>query len=234
MSDFLPIYDVTPFTMLDFPDRIACIVWFSGCNMRCGYCHNPEIVKGKAGKLTAGAVISFLEERKELLEGVVLSGGEATMYPAILSFARTVRKMGFALKLDTNGTRPEVVGRMLDEGMLDYVALDYKAPREKFRSITGIREWAAFAKTLDRVISERVIPVEIRTTVHSSLLSEGDISAIVEDLASRGYRGRYYVQDYRHPVGGTLGALAPQSRKLFLEGLAGSAPFPIQLRNFQA
>ncbi|TAL31956.1 MAG: anaerobic ribonucleoside-triphosphate reductase activating protein [Alphaproteobacteria bacterium] len=232
MNEFLPVYDLTPFTMLDFPDRVACIVWFSGCNMRCLYCHNPEIVKGKSGKLKAADILSFLEDRRGLLDGVVLSGGEATLYEGIIPFARAVRKMGFAVKLDTNGTRPAIVRQMLDEALLSYIALDYKAPPEKFKAVTGIAEWAAFEETLKLVCRERFVPVEIRTTVHASLLDENDISEIVADLDSRGYHGRYYVQNYRGPSGKTLGNLGPPDRSLSLAALISSAPFPVGLRNF--
>lgn len=233
MSDFLPIYDVTPFTMLDFPGRIACIVWFSGCNMRCGYCHNPAIVKGKAGKMAAAEVLAFLKARQGLLEGVVLSGGEATLYPGLLPFARALREMRYLVKLDTNGTRPKVVRQMLDEGLLSCVALDYKAPPEKFRSVTGTGEWAAFEETLEMLVNAP-LPCEIRTTVHSGLLDERDVAAIVADLKARGFCGKYHIQNYRHPAGGTLGNLPPQPRDLALGALAESAPFPISFRNFAA
>lgn len=232
MNEFLPVYDLTPFTMLDFPDRVACIVWFSGCNMRCLYCHNPEIVKGKSGKLKVPDILSFLEDRRGLLDGVVLSGGEATLYEGIIPFARAVRKMGFAVKLDTNGTRPAIVRQMLDEGLLNYIALDYKAPPGKFKAVTGIAEWAAFEETLRLVCRERFVPVEIRTTVHAGLLNERDISEIVADLDNRGYHGAYYVQNYRNPSGKTLGDLTPPDRSLSLAAVINSAPFPVGLRNF--
>lgn len=128
-SGVLPIYSVTPFTMLDFPDRIACIIWFSGCNMRCPYCHNPQIVKGK-GKGSVEEVLAFLEKRKGLLDGVVLSGGEASYNPGLPDFIQRVKDMGYAIKLDTNGLRPEIIETFLAQNMLDYVALDYKADRK--------------------------------------------------------------------------------------------------------
>lgn len=88
----LPIYSVTPFTMLDFPERTACIIWFSGCNMRCSYCHNPQIVKGK-GRGDVEQVLDFLKKRQGLLDGVVLSGGEASAYPGLPDFIRQVKHL---------------------------------------------------------------------------------------------------------------------------------------------
>ena len=104
-----PVYGLTPFTMLDYPDRTACIIWFAGCNMRCAYCHNPEIVLGGKGTMQLGEIFMFLEKRKGLLSGVVLSGGEASVYPQIEEVAAKIKQMGFDIKLDTNGTRPEII-----------------------------------------------------------------------------------------------------------------------------
>lgn len=94
--------------MQDFPDSTACILWVAGCNMRCGYCHNPQIVLGK-GVLSEADVLNFLHRRKGLLDGVVLSGGEATAWPGLIAFTTRVKAMGFAVKLDTNGLRPDVL-----------------------------------------------------------------------------------------------------------------------------
>lgn len=232
MRDFLPIYDLTPFTMLDFPDRIACIVWFSGCNMRCPYCHNPEIVKGKSGKLKVADVLSFLKDRRGLLEGVVLSGGEATLYEGIIPFAREVRKMGFAVKLDTNGTRPDIIGRLLEENLLNYVALDYKAPASKFKSITGMEAKAAFDRSLQLLCDQMFVPIEIRTTVHTGILDERDITEIMQDLEDKSYRGRYYVQNYRSPASRTLGEMSEQSRILDLPAPLTDMGFSLAFRNF--
>ncbi len=228
----LPIYDVTPFTMLDFPERIACIVWFSGCNMRCGYCHNPQIVKGK-GTRKIDDVRAFLEKRKTLLDGVVLSGGEATLYPGLRGFIETIKDMDYAVKLDTNGSRPAVVRDLLDRGLLDYVALDYKAPPEKFQAVTGVRKFRDFEKTLDMLCRQNAVSFEVRTTVHTGLLNEDDIASIIFDLESRNYRGTYYVQNFladnNRPV---LGLLPLQKRTLDPDRLSEPSSFSTKFRNF--
>lgn len=231
-ATILPVYAVTPFTMLDFPGKTACIVWFSGCNMRCGYCHNPQIVKGK-GRFGSGRVLDFLESRRSLLEGVVLSGGEATLYPGLVDFARHVKEMGFAIKLDTNGTRPDVLARMLEDKNLDYVALDYKAPREKFSNLTHCQAWDAFEQSLSILTAQNQVPYEIRTTVHTSLLKEADINAIIADLDQRGYSGTYYIQNFigdeKRP---TLDNLSPQSTTLDKGKIAEPKGFTVDFRNF--
>lgn len=232
IKDILPVYSVTPFTMLDFPGRTACIVWFSGCNMRCGYCHNPQIVKGK-GRGTAEQVLEFLKRRQGLLDGVVLSGGEASVYPGLPGFIRKIREMGYAVKLDTNGLRPDIVGNFLDDGFLDYIALDYKAPPEKFKKVTGVAKFADFSQTLSLLCGQNAVPFEIRTTVHTALMDENDICAILHDLDSRDYRGTYYVQNFRadndRP---TLGMLPPQKRQLDCAALPATKKFRVAFRNF--
>ncbi|MDR0762368.1 MAG: radical SAM protein, partial [Campylobacteraceae bacterium] len=97
-----PIFDITPFTMLDYPEHLSCIVWFAGCNMRCSYCYNPHIVLGE-GNIGIDELLNFLRTRAGRLEGVVLSGGECTLYPELPKLCREIKELGFKIKLDTNG-----------------------------------------------------------------------------------------------------------------------------------
>ncbi len=233
MKHILPLYDLTPFTMLDFPDKTACIVWVSGCNMRCPYCHNPEIVRGGPGRKSVGEVFDFLEKRQGLIDGVVLSGGEATIYKTIIPFAQKIKEMGYAVKLDTNGSRPAVMREMLDKNLLDYIALDYKAPAEKFRAVARRDRHAPLQETLALLCAQNTVPFEIRTTVHTRLLEEADITAIISDLERHNYNGTYYVQNYRDH-GRTLGHLGPQPRDLDLAALPTPTSFAVEYRNFPA
>lgn len=228
----LPIYSVSPFTLLDFPEHTACIIWFSGCNMRCGYCHNPQIVKGK-GRGNINQILTFLEKRKGLLDGVVLSGGEASIYAGLIDFAHQVKQMGYAIKLDTNGTRPDMIVKLLKNNLLDYVALDYKAPPEKFKKVTGIDKFKDFENTLDILCTQDKIPFEVRTTVHTTLMNEADVSAIIHDLDRKKYSKIFYVQNFcsdnNRP---TLGFLKDQERPLNIKQLAIPTHFNISFRNF--
>jgi len=228
----LPVYSVSPFTLLDFPNYTACIIWFSGRNMRCGYCHNPQIVKGK-GRGDINQVLDFLEKRKGLLDGVVLSGGEASVYSGLVDFAHKIKKMGYAIKLDTNGTRPDIIKQFLEDDLLDYVALDYKAPPEKFKKVTGISKFLDFEKTLKLICAQNKIPFEVRTTVHTALMDENDISAIIHDLDNKKYSGTFYVQNFcsdnDRP---TLGFLKNQERILDINQLTTPSHFNIDFRNF--
>lgn len=230
-AHFLPVYDLTPFTMLDFPEKTACIVWIAGCNMRCVYCHNPQIVRGGCGKMSVESVLEFLQKRKGLLDGVVLSGGEATLYEGIVDLARTVKSMGYAVKLDTNGSRPDILRQLLDEDLLDYVALDVKAPPAKCKQVTGVSLYEKTDITLDLLCTQKIIPFEVRTTVHSDLLNESDIALIAQDLKRKGYRGTYYVQNFIGSDRKTLGNLPPQTRSLDLTRIGDDYP-RVAGRNF--
>ncbi len=227
-----PIHGITPFTMLDFPQRTACIIWFAGCNMRCGYCHNPQIVRSK-GLVSTDDALAFLKKRQGLLDGVVLSGGEATLSPALPDFIKKARALGYAIKLDTNGTRPDVMERLLADRLLDYVALDYKAPAAKFKALTRHTDFATFSKTLDLLGASHAPPFEVRTTVHTDLLNEQDMNGIIHDLEQRGYQGIYILQNYfstdERP---TLKNMPDQSRLLDTTLLAHPVGYRIETRNF--
>lgn len=180
--------------MLDYPDKTACILWFAGCNMRCVYCYNPDIVFGK-GKISIQETLNFLKSRRLLLDGVVLSGGECTSHKSIFSLAREIKKLGFLVKIDTNGSNPDTIIGLINENLVDYIALDFKAPSLKFNSITQSDLFLKFDKTLYYLIKEK-FPFEIRTTIHSELLSESDIMFMVKTIESKGYHGKYYLQYY--------------------------------------
>jgi pyruvate formate lyase activating enzyme len=193
-----PIYSITPFTLLDYPHKTACILWFAGCNMRCLYCYNPEIVLGK-GNLSFEKVLQFLHSRKNLLDAVVFSGGECLLHKKIPTWINLIKKMGFLVKIDTNGSSPEVMRELLDQKSIDYIALDYKAPKSKFQSITKSNLYDSFEATLDMILHAK-IPFEVRTTFHSDLLTEDDLKEMVAILESKNYSGNYYLQYFRNDV----------------------------------
>ncbi|MFH1158734.1 MAG: anaerobic ribonucleoside-triphosphate reductase activating protein [Pseudomonadota bacterium] len=227
-----PIYNVTPFTMLDYPGKTACIVWFSGCNMRCGYCHNPEIVEGK-GRFSADRVLEFLRKRKGLLDGVVLSGGEPCLFKSIVDFSTQIKSLGYALKLDTNGTRPGIVRKMLDKKLPDYVALDYKAPFPLYKKITATRLFGKFEETLALLCGQDRVPFEVRTTVHRDQLGEQAVAVIMDDLSAHGFKGIYYVQNYTNANNApTLGSLPVQKLTLDIRKLPQPKGFTLEFRNF--
>lgn len=209
-----PIYQITPFSLLDYPGEVACIVWFAGCNMRCGYCYNIDIVQGK-GKLSYDEVLEFLDSRKNLLDAVVLSGGECTMHTRLEEFIRNIKQRQFLVKVDTNGSNPGMLARLVQHKLLDYVALDFKGLSDRFYKITGSDHFRKFERSLD-ILLQHDIPFELRTTVHSKLLDDMYIKKMTDYLKHKGYNGRYYLQSFFNDVP-TLGDLENDYSTLPLE-----------------
>ena len=207
----LPLYSITPFTMLDYPDSAACILWFAGCNMRCLYCYNPDIVTGK-GKLAYADALQFLDRRRGLLDGVVLSGGECTLHNGIFDFIVQLKKRGLLVKIDTNGSRPETIRNLLARQMVDYLALDFKAPPATFQKITVSKLYAQFEQSLRVLLDERA-NFEVRTTYHADLITQDDLHQMVGILEQMGYAGNYYIQHFVHDTP-TLSPLGRSPRNL--------------------
>lgn len=219
---------LTPFTLQDFPGYIACIVWIGRCNFRCRYCHNPEFLNGSHPPLSEDELFSFLKGRQGILEGVVFSGGECTLCDGFEDLIRKIRDLGFLIKIDTNGSRPDVIRSLVSQGMIDAVGLDYKAPREKFFAITRAHLFNAFRESLIFLCGSGV-SLEIRTTVHTDLLTEDDIGKIIADLEAIGFTGTYVVQNAR--TGGTLDTLSENARTLNFGQLPSSSMFRIAFRS---
>lgn len=206
-----PIYSITPFTLLDYPHKSACILWFAGCNMRCLYCYNPEIVLGK-GTLSFEKTLSFLNSRKNLLDAVVFSGGECLLHKKIIPLITEVKKIGFLVKIDTNGSSPEILQELLNKNLIDYIALDFKATKLKFQTITQSDIFSVFEKTLNLILTTK-IPFEVRTTYHSDLLTEEDLMEMVCYLEEKEYVGNYYIQYFKNNVE-TLSKLERSNNKI--------------------
>ena len=188
------VYDMTPFSHLDYPDHLSCIVWLVGCNMRCDYCYNKDIVLSKKGILSFENILFFLEKRVGLLDAVVLSGGEATNH-TLVEFCTKVKQLGFKIKLDTNRVNFGAIQELVELNLLDYIALDYKAPEYKFSQITHSNNFKSFTNTLEYLIKNDM-RFEVRTTVHNDLLDENDINYIINDLERRGYKNSYFLQNF--------------------------------------
>ena len=184
------------FSLIDYPGRIACVIFTQGCNFRCPYCYNRSLVLPQFYEepLPEEEVLSFLRSRKGLIEAVVVSGGEPTVQEDLPEFLRKLREMGFLLKLDTNGTHPETVKELIRTGAVDYVAMDVKAPLSRYREV--VREEVNtqnIALSVALLLSSGV-DYEFRTTLVRELISEEDILQIAEKLI-RGAK-RYALQRF--------------------------------------
>lgn len=178
------------FTLIDFPGRPAAVVFTQGCNFRCRYCHNPELVYPHmfSAPMPEEELFSFLKRRQGTLEGVVITGGEPTLYEDILDFTAKIKNMGFAVKWDTNGTRPDVLREAYARKLLDYVAMDLKAPLEKYSVITGVDFNPAILKESMKLITQSGIPYQFRTTYDKEVLTDDDIAAIRALTDEKHYR----------------------------------------------
>lgn len=213
--------------MLDFPNKSACIFWYAGCNMRCLYCYNPEIVLGK-GVVTFPEAISFLESRKGLLDAVVFSGGECLIHKNIIEQITAVKAMGFLVKLDTNGSRPDVLKQLVAEHSIDYVALDFKAIKNRFQYITQSSLFLSFEQSF-QILQKGLIPFEIRTTYHSELIAVEELNEMIAYLERHHYTGNYYVQFFRNNVE-TLAEL-PYSVKINATGIKACPTIDVVFRD---
>ncbi|MCP4970793.1 MAG: anaerobic ribonucleoside-triphosphate reductase activating protein [Arcobacter sp.] len=188
------IYNLTKFTTLDFKDHLSCVVWFVSCNMRCLYCYNPDIVLSKQGNYTLEDLYIFLKKRVGLLDAVVLSGGEATIFE-LVSICNTIKELGFKIKLDTNGSNSKLIEELLNKKLIDYVALDFKAPNYKYKNITNSNFYNEFLKSLN-LLNKNICEYEVRTTLHNDLLDVDDINNMQDVLIENGYKNNFYIQKF--------------------------------------
>lgn len=161
---------LTKLSLLDFPGRLACIIFTGGCNLRCGYCHNaefvlPERVRELGRGLPFETVMNFLRGRKGMLDGVVICGGEPTVQPDLLERIREIRELGLQVKLDTNGSNPAVLRKLLAAGLLDYIAMDLKDALPYRRELVGVGIDAAVIRESIDLIKSSGLEYEFRSTL---------------------------------------------------------------------
>lgn len=185
-------------TLIDFPGRLAATVFLMGCNVRCPWCYSRELVLPLSAKLQPKIselfFFKFLEERRGLLSGVVICGGEPTINPELPQFIQEIKKMGYAVKLDTNGSNSGVLQQLLGDNLLDYVALDVKAPKDRYREATGAAIDVSEVEKSIGLLKESDIDFEFRTTVVPDLHTKEDIVKIAKWVSPT---KRYYLQNFR-------------------------------------
>ncbi len=181
------------FTLIDYPKHRACSIFFQGCNFRCGFCHNPELVEFREGIISMEDVLKFLEERRKWLNGVVLLGGEPTIQKDIFEFAEKVKEMGYDIKLDTNGSNPKVIEQLIKKNLVDYIAMDVKAPLDKYNEIVGVEVDTSKILESIEIIKNSSIEHEFRTTV-IPLLTRSDILNIYKLIKP----SPYYLQQFKN------------------------------------
>ena len=192
----MKILGLQKMTLLDYPGKVACTVFLGGCNLRCPYCHNAPLVLPEPDTpvLEQEDLLSFLKKRQGLLEGVCVSGGEPTLHRELPELLREIRALGYSLKLDTNGTRPAVLGHLLEDGLVDYVAMDIKNSPERYALTCGGPRVLEEVRESVRLLMTGSTDFEFRTTVCHPLHRPEDFEAIGRCL--RGPQP-YYIQNFR-------------------------------------
>jgi pyruvate formate lyase activating enzyme len=171
------------FSLSDYPGKTAAIVFTQGCNFRCPFCHNGSLIPrdNPAGTfIPEEKILRHLSERRGLLDGVVVTGGEPTLHPDLPRFLRRIRELGFAIKLDTNGSCPQALRHLLENNLVDYIAMDIKAPVERYDQLAGVPIPVRAVRRSIGLIGGSGIPHEFRTTVVRPLLTDHDILSIRE------------------------------------------------------
>ncbi len=198
------IAGLRPCSFIDYPGRLAAVVFTHGCNLRCRYCHNPELLSGPPPRrIDEGEVVGLLDQRRGKLDGLVVTGGEPTLQPGLAAFLARVKAMGFQVKLDTNGTRPEVVEGLLAAQLVDFLAIDLKATPEEAGWLCGSVEQPAGARRCLALALAAGVAHEVRTTVMAPVHTAAHLAALAPWAAGA---ERWVLQRFR--PGGHLDASA--------------------------
>lgn len=213
----MEIHGFNKTTLLDYPGHVAATVFTGGCNFRCPFCHNGDLVLDPKSQpvISEEEVLAYLKKRRGILEGVCITGGEPTLQPDLPDFIGKLREIGYLVKLDTNGYRPDVLAGLLEKGMLDYVAMDVKAAPENYIRATGCPEldFARIAESI-AILKGCGIPYEFRTTVVQGIHTPSEFDGIGRLLA--GCRA-YYLQTFRENENVIQEGFLPFSKDLMEE-----------------
>lgn len=183
-------------TLLDYPGCVAATVFVGGCNFRCPFCHNGDLVlhSAKMKEYSEEEILAFLNKRKNVLEGVCVTGGEPTLYSDLPEFIAKIKAMGYKVKLDTNGSNPKMLKRLVEGKLVDYVAMDIKAPVSEYNKVCGVQVDTESVQQSVAYLKQGEVPYEFRTTVVKELHTKQDILEIGKWILGA---ENYYLQSYR-------------------------------------
>lgn len=186
----MDIRGITKFSLVDFPGKISCIIFASQCNFRCPFCQNPYLVLyyDTQPKISEKTIFNFLKKRQGKLDGVVISGGEPTVHKGLANFAKKVKEMGFAVKLDTNGSNPDQVIAMCEDNLVDMLGIDFKADEANYQKVAAskLKNLSGKVKKLIKYAVDNNIPYDVRSTIHRKFHSEENIKAMRNELNELG------------------------------------------------
>ena len=184
-------------SLLDYPDYVSAIIWTIGCNFRCPFCYNKNIVLGKIGPIPEEEILSYLKKRKGLLDGVVITGGEPFLQEDLTIFLQKVKKLNYLIKIDTNGTYPEKLKEIIEKQLVDYIAMDIKAPKNKYAKLADVPVNLKDINQSIELIQNIAPDYEFRTTFVPGLLKDEDILEIAKWLEGS---KRFILQQFKSDV----------------------------------
>ena len=190
----MKISGIQKLTLLDFPGKVACTIFTPGCNLRCPFCHNATLVFSCTDEIGEESVLAFLKKRVGILDGMCVTGGEPLLQKDIAAFLRKVKDLGYQIKLDTNGTFPDRLQPLLEEGLVDYVAMDIKASPANYDTATGVVTDLDKVRRSVELLKNSGVAHEFRTTTVKGIHTADDFAAIAEWLQGE---ENYYIQQYK-------------------------------------
>jgi pyruvate formate lyase activating enzyme len=212
-------------SLLDYPDSISAIIWTVDCNFRCPFCYNKNLVFKKADLFSEQEILEMLKNRKKMLDAVVISGGEPLLQKDIEKFLIKVKKIGYLTKIDTNGTFPKKLQKLIDEKLVDYISMDVKAPKEKYDKLAGVKVDISKIKKSIEIIKNSNCDYEFKTTFAPDLLKKEDILKIGKWLDGA---EKFYLQQFKANtplISSKMEKSTPYSKEYFLETLEEIKPF---------
>lgn len=182
-------------TLLDYPGHVAATIFTGGCNFRCPFCHNSDLVLNPGNFISEEEIFTFLQKRKNILSGICITGGEPTLQPDLAEFIEKVRSLGYKIKLDTNGYKPEIISNLLNKNLLDYIAMDIKAGYTNYSKVCNMNNFdMEVIKKSISIIEHSDISYEFRTTVVKELHAEQDFHEICEMICPK---SPFYIQSFK-------------------------------------
>ena len=191
------IKSINKTTLLDYPGKVASTIFLAGCNMNCSFCHNKDLIKmDPSNSITKKELFEFLEKRKNELDGVCITGGEPTLNSDLVSFIKDIKDLGYLVKLDTNGTNPDMVSYLINNNLVDYIAMDIKTSFDHYKSITNTNNNIEDIIKSINIIKNSNIDHEFRTTVISNIKID-DLVSIAKFISP----SKYYLQEFKDFAG---------------------------------
>jgi len=212
-------------SLLDYPNMLSAIVWTVGCNFRCPFCYNKDLVLGKSDIISEEKILSFLKKRKGMLEALVITGGEPLMHKDIIDFLEKVKKLDHLIKIDTNGSYPKRLQEIVDKKLVDYLDMDVKAPKKKYDKLTGVKTDIKKIEQSIKIIRNSGVDYEFKTTFVPDFLTKEDIIEIGKWLEGS---KQFYLQQFKNDtplISPDLQKLVPYPKKVLVDTLEEIKPY---------